>query len=52
MKTTHRLDGLGQNRWLDGITREVRSSRRDGIYIDDLAMTFPAAATQIGWQEE
>jgi hypothetical protein len=52
MKTTRQLDGLGQNRWLDNITRDLLNKGTHRQYIDELAATFLASAVPIGWQEE
>ncbi len=52
MKTTRQPDDLGQKRRLESITRDLPSGETYRLYIDDLAVTFPAAAMKIGWQEE
>jgi transaldolase len=52
MKGTQHLRDLGQRLWLDNITRDLLSNATHRQYIDELAVTFPATATRIGWQEE
>ncbi len=52
MKATPQLRDLDQSLWLDNITRGLWSSQTHRLYIDDPAVTFPAAAMKIGWQEE
>jgi transaldolase len=52
MKRTQHLYDLGQRLWLDNITRVLLNSQTYKLSIDDLAVTFPATATRIGWQEE
>jgi hypothetical protein len=48
-KTTRKLHELGQNLRLDNINRDLLSSGAVKHYIDDLTVTFSAAATQISW---
>jgi hypothetical protein len=51
MKTTlQQFHHLAQSIWLDNITRRLRGSQTRRPYIDDLAVTFPAAG--ISWKEE
>ena len=51
MKTTlQQFHHPAQSIWLDNITRRLRGSQTRRPYIDDLAVTFPAAG--ISWKEE
>jgi hypothetical protein len=52
MNATQQLHDLGQNRWLDNITRDLLSNARHRHYMDEPAVTIPAPVTQIGCQEE
>jgi len=52
MNATRQLHDLGQNRWLDNITRDLLSNATHRQYIDELATAFPASAIPIGCQEE
>ncbi len=52
MKTTQQRDGLGRNRWLDNITRELLSNTRHRHSMNEPAVTVPTTVTQIGCREE
>jgi hypothetical protein len=52
MKTTQQRDGLGGNRWLGNITRELPSNVRHAHSMDEQAVTVRAMLIQIGCQEE
>jgi len=52
MKTTRQRDGLGRNRWLDNITRELPSIASHRHPMDEPAVTVPTTVTQTSCQEE
>jgi len=52
MKKTWQRDGLGRNRWLDNITRELLSNARHRPSMDEPAATVPTTVTQISRHEE
>ena len=52
MKTTQQRDGLGRNRSLDNITRELLSNGRHRHSMDEPAVTVPTTVTQISGHEE
>jgi hypothetical protein len=52
MKTTQQRDGLGGNRWLENITRELLSDARHSHYMEEPTFTVPTTVTQISCQEE
>ena len=52
MKTTQQRGGLGRNRSLDNITRELLSNARHRHSMDEPAVTVPTTFTQIGCHEE
>ena len=47
MKTAQQRDGLGRNRWLDNITRELLSNARHRHSMGEPAVTVPITVTQI-----
>jgi hypothetical protein len=52
MKTTQQFDGLGQNCQPENITRDLLSNPTWVAHNDKLAVTLPAAVTQIRCQEK
>jgi hypothetical protein len=52
MKATQQFDRLGQNCRSENITRDLSSNPTRAANNDELAETLPAAAIQIGCQEE
>ncbi len=52
MKATPQLHDLDQSLCLDNITLGPSISQTHRPCIDDLAVTFPAPAMQIGWEGE
>jgi hypothetical protein len=52
MKTTRQFDSPGQNWRPENINRDLLSNPAQAQHIDELAEMLPAAAIQIGCQEE
>jgi len=52
MKITRKLDGSRPNRRFESITRDLPSSETHRLYVNDVAVTFAAAAMQVGRSEE
>jgi len=52
MREIAQLHDLNQSIWLDNVTRGLRIGQTHRPRIDNLAITFTPAATQIGWDGE
>jgi hypothetical protein len=52
MKTTRQFESPGQNWRPENINRDLLSNPAQAQHIDELAEMLPAAAIQIGCQEE
>jgi len=52
MREIAQLHDLNQSIWLDNVTRGLRIGQTHRPCIDNLAITFTSAATQIGWDGE